>query len=175
MRIKKNVFIISILCNFIIFCLFFFLLKNKDNRTQIPINNNIEISAGISSNKKKQNLNDSFSISAEPIEKDDFDGLYNDTANYLIMEMIKGKRFRSIDNIVFSFGSDGSYSGFFDSSNLNVSDYWFDLSSEDQDHFLNIYNSDYSIVVSYLIFINTKGNIELYYLQGNITLELKEI
>lgn len=66
----------------------------------------------------------------------------------------------------FSFGMDNSYSGFFDADNKNVVDYSYDISFDDSNsgaYMLNIYNKDKSKVVSYMLALDSDGNILLTY------------
>lgn len=69
----------------------------------------------------------------------------------------------SAGNLVFSFGSDGEYSGFFDSDNPDVEGYHYTLESKGINEYLNIYNSDYTRMMSYRIDLSEDGDVLLYY------------
>lgn len=69
----------------------------------------------------------------------------------------------SAGNLVFSFGSNGEYSGFFDSDNPNVEGYHYTLESKGINEYLNIYNSDYTRMMSYRIDLSEDGDVLLYY------------
>lgn len=69
----------------------------------------------------------------------------------------------SAGNLVFSFGSNGEYSGFFDSDNPDVEGYHYTLESKGINEYLNIYNSDYTRMMSYRIDLSEDGDVLLYY------------
>lgn len=69
----------------------------------------------------------------------------------------------SAGNLVFSFGSNGEYSGFFDSDNPDVEGYHYTLELKGINEYLNIYNSDYTRMMSYRIDLSEDGDVLLYY------------
>lgn len=69
----------------------------------------------------------------------------------------------SAGNLVFSFGTNGEYSGFFDSDNPDVEGYHYTLESKGINEYLNIYNSDYTQMMSYRIDLSEDGDVLLYY------------
>lgn len=80
----------------------------------------------------------------------------------LINNIIKDSSLASGD-LVFTFGSNGEYAGFFDSDNQNVEGYFYTLDSKGINEYLNIYNSDYTRMMSYRIDLDENGDILLYY------------
>lgn len=86
----------------------------------------------------------------------------NDSYLELINNIIKESTF-TVDNMEFTFGAEGEYSGFFDKDNTNVNGYFYNLEAKGVDTYLNIYSPDYSRVVNYRIDISKDGNVLLYY------------
>lgn len=79
----------------------------------------------------------------------------------IYVSLLEGCDFDLGDDIHFVFGTDGSYSGFFDSKNLEVSDYVYRVLAEDDKLKLNIYNKEETKMVSYYMSFDKKGNIIL--------------
>lgn len=88
----------------------------------------------------------------------------NSEMSNIYSSLLSGWSFQPEDGITFIFGTDGSYSGFFDSDNMEVEGYTYEITLNETDQYvLNIYNSDKSKVVTYNLSLNDEGNIVLNY------------
>jgi hypothetical protein len=103
--------------------------------------------------------------------KEDYQGTYDEAIVELYKDMIKGTYYIS-DNMSYSFGENGVYDGFFDSNNIQVSGYQYDVLKNDDLLILNIYSPEYTAMVTYTMSVNSKGNIVLHYGTGEIYIEL---
>lgn len=184
MNIKsvRWVFLIVTFCNFLFFvgCIAFFLYfgkgleKNHKNlSSDITVSGLLNNSFKNSSSSLNETDNDIVSDYVDIVEKDDWTGTYNDAAVKLYLNKIENKSFYVSDTIIFSFGLNGNFSGFFDSNNQNVTGYFYEVKYEEDAVFLYIYTSDHTVAVVYQMVLNDINNIELHYTKADVVLELK--
>lgn len=98
----------------------------------------------------------------EKVTNEDIGKINSEMSNTYLM-LLSGCTFNPSEDVTFSFGTDGSYAGFYDSDNKNVSGYSYEVTLQDNSYVLNLYNEDKSKVVSYNMTINEDGNIVLSY------------
>lgn len=88
----------------------------------------------------------------------------NSEMSNVYSSLLSGWTFQPADDVLFTFGTDGTYSGFFDAENRNVEGYTYEITLNDSDQYvLNIYNEDKNKVVSYILSLDDDGNIVLNY------------
>lgn len=78
-------------------------------------------------------------------------------------KLLAGEKYDLGNGVKFCFDENGEYSGFFDSSNTNVSGYFYEISIKNGEKiYLNIFNGrEKNRVVTYEIKFDTDGNILL--------------
>ena len=104
--------------------------------------------------------------SQDASKEEKIDKEINDNMSILYGSLLAGWSYKIDDDTYFSFNKDGSFSGFFDKSNKNVSGYSYEIvyDKDNNYHLLNIYNSDLSSMVSYEISLDAHtGNFILVY------------
>lgn len=88
----------------------------------------------------------------------------NSEMSNVYSSLLSGWTFQPADDVSFTFGTDGTYSGFFDADNTNVEGYSYEITLNDSGQYvLNIFNEDKSKVVSYIVSLDDDGNIVLNY------------
>jgi hypothetical protein len=89
----------------------------------------------------------------------------DDSMSTLYQSLLEGWTYRIDEDIIFSFGRDNLYSGFFDKDNRDVQKYSYEIAMDEDSggHVLNIYNENKSCMVSYEISLDSDGNILLGY------------
>lgn len=80
----------------------------------------------------------------------------------LYQNLIEGYDFQ-VGEYSFDFGDDGSYSGFFDSDNTEVSGYSYECTMENDEEILRIYNEDATKNVTYKMNVLDNGDIQLFF------------
>ncbi len=75
--------------------------------------------------------------------------------------LLEGCDFNLGKNIHFVFGTNGSYSGFFDTKEVKVSDYLYKVLVDDDNIKLHIYNKEETKMISYYMAFDKNGNILL--------------
>lgn len=105
------------------------------------------------------------SESANSQNEDTVETKLNDSMSSLYESMLAGWAYKIDNKTSFSFGKDGSFSGFFDKDNKDVKGYTYEISIDEEtgSHMLNIYNKKKSGMVSYEISMDPDGNILLTY------------
>ena len=79
------------------------------------------------------------------LDEVNIDEKLNDSMCDVYMSLLKGHTFNVGEGVAFQFDENGSFSGFFDSENRNVSGYHYIVSTDDGINYrLNIYNEDES-------------------------------
>lgn len=118
------------------------------------------------------NLED-FQIEAKPgTEVDAMIQSADNTMADVYAMLIKGTTFTVDENIVFSFGNEGDFSGYFDAENPNVVNYKYKvMSGNDKTYKLYIYNYDGG--VEYSMAFNSDGNVVLNEKNSGITYVLQ--
>ena len=87
--------------------------------------------------------------------------------------LIEDNLFDAGNGIIFDFGSDGEFSGFFDADNMNVEGYSYQLVKREGVDFLDIFNEDRSRSVSYEFSMLDDGSgITLYHRESDTTFTL---
>ena len=82
--------------------------------------------------------------------------------NFFLLLTLNGGDYFLEDNVQFHFTADGRYSGFFDSNNLEVENYYYEvLYNGESQYVLRIKSTDNSRYVDYIMEINEDGNIVL--------------
>ena len=76
--------------------------------------------------------------------------------------------------MVYKFGMNGIYSGFFDDNSPNVSGYSYEIVVVNDAAELSIYNVEKNKVVTYQILLLNDESIALYYPNSNLKIILKE-
>ncbi|MCI8377382.1 MAG: hypothetical protein HFH72_02550 [Lachnospiraceae bacterium] len=87
--------------------------------------------------------------------------------------LLEGAKFDLGDGLVFSFGPEGIYAGFFDADNRNVKDYRYNINMEGDNIFLNIYNKEETRLVSYDMSFDKNGDMLLRHPDMKETIKLK--
>ena len=96
-------------------------------------------------------------------ESQDISKINSEMSN-IYASLLSGSTFQPTDDVVLTFGTDGSYSGFFDADNKNVEGYSYEITLNNSSQYvLNIFNEDKSKVVSYNVSLDDDGNIVLNY------------
>ena len=116
----------------------------------------------ISNSKKTQN---SSPDGAQKIDEVTVDQLMNDADESMLnvyKVLIQGTIFEPADGVKFNFGSDGTFSGYFDSENSNVDSYSYEVAVNESNIIcLNIYSPDKNKSVQYEMSFDSNGNIVL--------------
>lgn len=94
-------------------------------------------------------------------------------AIYGIYELLIIGNYKLDEDIAFNFGSDGSYSGFFDSDNRSVEGCSYELENSEGQTLVHIYNENKSRIVTYIMTLSEDGNIILELPETGDRLELK--
>lgn len=103
-------------------------------------------------------------------EKPEYDETIGSSLSTLYNDLLSGDY--EYDGLEFHFGNDGKYSGFFDDSNPNVTDYTYEITTDAENTVLNIYNDDDTAMVSYyLVFSDDYEEVTLIY-SGDASLKL---
>lgn len=111
---------------------------------------------------------------SEAVKKnDDYYGSRDSVMENIFYERIIGK-YRINDSMVYKFGMNGIYSGFFDDNSSNVSGYSYEIVVVNEAAELNIYNVEKNKVVTYQILLLDDESIALYYPNSNLKIILKE-
>ena len=119
---------------------------------------------------KGDNVNNSNPVSEEKqIDYSDKDPEMAD----IYVSLLEGTKFDIGDGIVFSFGSKGSYAGFFDANHKNVKDYCYKVCIEEDNILLNIYNKEETQLVSYNMTFDKNGDVILKHSNMQQAIKLK--
>ncbi len=106
----------------------------------------------------------------ESFEK--FDNISELSETYMLL--VENTEFELEDGIIFNFGKNGEYSGFFDSENRDVEGYSYQIVKRNDKDYLDIFNEDKSKSVSYEFSLLDDGSgISLYYEDSDSTIVLK--
>lgn len=146
---KKSFIVTVIVINCIVIfllvgCLFFLKAKNQD--TVSPI-----------------------AIAEEQVNYSDRD---SEMAN-IYVSLLEGTKFDLGDGIVFSFGLEGKYAGFFDTDHKNVKDYHYKVDMKEDNILLSIYDKKETQLVSYNISFDQDGNMLLRHPDMKKTIKLE--
>lgn len=110
---------------------------------------------------------------ADIVANDDYLESRDDSMEKIFCERIVGK-YRINDSMVYKFGMNGIYSGFFDDNHQNVSGYSYEILVTDDQANLFIYNSDKTQVVTYELLLFDDSSIAIIYPSANLKIILKE-
>lgn len=113
------------------------------------------------------------SASEDVKKNDDYYGSRDSVMENIFYERIIGK-YRINDSMVYKFGMNGIYSGFFDDNSPNVSGYSYEIVVVNDAAELSIYNVEKNKVVTYQILLLNDESIALYYPNSNLKIILKE-
>lgn len=111
---------------------------------------------------------------SEPKHMEDYAGDYDTTKIKIIRDMIAGYNFRTSGDLIFSFGLDSSFAGFFDGSHRAVSNFSYELTVSDNKSYVSIWNDDKTMKVTYEIRSVQDTDMILYYEAADLTLQLKK-
>ena len=114
-------------------------------------------------------------ILSEPISKEDYASLFNRSGTERLTAIFEGNSFYVNNTITFNFGYGNLFSGFFDSSNVSVHGFSYEIAFLDEQMVLNIYNSDRTAVVMYYVYLDSNDDISLYYKDADITMGLRKV
>jgi len=87
--------------------------------------------------------------------------------------LLEGMDFDLGDRVVFSFGSEGKYAGFFDAGHKNVKDYRYGFKIEGDSILLNIYNKEKTQMVSYGMSFDADGDVLLKHPDSKKTIRIE--
>lgn len=87
-------------------------------------------------------------------------------------DLLANTTFTTEDGMIFSFGENGSYKGFYDTNNPDVTGYSYDVQAIGADIMLNIYDMDKENVVCYKMEFMNNGDIQLTYLDNGVSFVL---
>lgn len=91
----------------------------------------------------------------------DFANNLNDSVAQAFTDTIRGTYFID-ENIMYDFGQDSSYYGFFDNENLYVQNYTYKIVMKDDHTYVYIVSPDGSQMVSYQFIVENKKKFLLY-------------
>ncbi|MDD3417533.1 MAG: hypothetical protein PHY47_26675 [Lachnospiraceae bacterium] len=92
--------------------------------------------------------------------------------------LIQGSYAEVSEGKKLSFGPDGSFEGFFDNENPNVTGYTYEVLNPVEDcdisyeASINIYNADKSVYVQYKLLFDQDSNMQLYYPESKQYMQL---
>lgn len=116
---------------------------------------------------------DTDSINPVPEERQmDYSGKDSEMAS-IYVSLLEGTEFDIGDGIVFSFGSEGRYAGFFDANHKNVKDYRYKICMEKDNVLLQICNKEETQLVSYNMIFDKDGNVVLKHSNMEKTIKLE--
>jgi len=137
---------------------------------------NHDSSMETSENPKKNDSSDMGSFANQDLKVDvesdstvlnvggDMSGLYS--------SIILG-RYTVGEKIVFHFHSDGTYSGYFDDNNQDVTEYSYVLEYDGMNYLLNIFNPNKSEKVTYYVTLTEDADIVLKYPKSDVEIKLE--
>lgn len=167
----KLLMIALTLIDIIIFSLFVILLSDHQ---QLPKTN---VAAYQESGEKNDNLEeeetgkivgDYFEIEKE----DNLDSL-NDSKLSYYSDKLLGYHIAS-NNMIYQFSQGNKYSGFFDSSNINITGGTYNVFiNQNNEPVLSIYNTAKTLHVEYVLSVNNTQNIVLYHKTSGSYIELR--
>ena len=176
------IFFISTLLNSFLFCGILFVCISSGKKLNVSVENkridsvisDVSFTRNIEASMEEPISSNIVSVPTGLIDKEDWMLPYDDSKLKLFKEKLENRKYYASSTMIFIFESGGLFSGFFDSGNPDVSSYNYDLSYQDDEIVINIYNPEQTVVVSYFARVSNSGNIELRYTKGDIVLELKE-
>ena len=106
--------------------------------------------------------------------ENDFQGTMEDNVLDLYRKRVVGIWHIS-RGMKFKFTEDGSYSGFFDNTLNDVSNYTYQCAIDKEGNpILHIYNKEKTAMVSYYLRLNDANNVVLHFEAADIDIELKK-
>jgi hypothetical protein len=132
-------------------------------------------------NVSSSKLSDGVSVEARKYTQADADQAMEDAEYNMssIYSMLISGSTGEIGDYSMNFGVDGSYSGFYDTDNYDVSDCTYrvvnasDNDSSDVVANVNIYNADNTGYVQYKLMFDNVSNLELYYPESDLVVQLR--
>jgi hypothetical protein len=100
-----------------------------------------------------------------------FMGTFDESIAGYYKDMLVGTYFIS-DGVIFDFQRNGTFNGFFDGSNKEVSGYSYKVNLVNSEPVLNIYNPSLTSIVTYSMSINNSRNIVLHFSSSDVYIEL---
>ena len=120
------------------------------------------------------------SVVAEKYSVNDTESAMNDAEDSMMdvyYMLLQGSTVDLGNNKVLHFETDGTFNGYFDDNNTNVSNYLYEVISESDDSQyvanVNIYNEDKTSVVQYKLSFDENSDMQLYYPDAEQTFKLE--
>ena len=114
-------------------------------------------------------------IVAFTLSENEYLGVLDYDGTSRIRSAIEGYSFYVNNIMVFNFKTGGIYSGFFDNKNTSVSGYSYEITVYYDKYLLNIYNTDKTQAVSYVLSMDSSNNLYIYYEGADATMRLKKV
>lgn len=163
---KQEIYIIFTFLNVICYCTFILLYLECNTEES-------KIYETIYTEKTQTEYKETDTIVAKKINyKDEYLAGYEIEQESYIHGIIIG-RYYYLNNILFEFGNNGVYNGFFDNQNKNVSGYKYEIVSLGDNFYVNIYNKEETAAVQYRIYLKSEKLI-LCYEPNELQLQLKK-
>ena len=89
--------------------------------------------------------------------------------------LLRGRSFYVTNTMLFIFDAADGFDGFFDAENISVSGYCYEITVLYDRYYLNIYDPEHTVVVSYQLLIDDTDSLCLFYPTDNLLMELKKI
>lgn len=166
----KKIMIIITLIDVVLLAIFFKVLTTNNvvinkNSSNVVKSKKSTVSETSQNNKRKKNRQ------ITRIGND-----YRETMDNNILSIFKKKivgNWRVSQNMIFNFGDNGSYSGFFDNKLNNVSEYTYQCTTNKEgNQVLYIYNKEKTSYIMYNLKLNAANNIVLHFDAANVDIEL---
>ena len=166
----KKIMIIITLIDVVLLAIFFKVLTTNNvvinkNSSNVVKSKKSTVSETSQNNKRKKN---------RQITRIDSD--YRDTMYNNILSIFKKKivgNWHVSQNMIFNFGDNGSYSGFFDNKLNNVREYTYQCTTNKEgNQVLYIYNKEKTSYIMYNLKLNAANNIVLHFDAANVDIEL---
>lgn len=114
-------------------------------------------------------------IESNEVSKNDYNGYMDTEGVSRIKALLEGSSFYVNNTILFRFGTGDLYSGFFDSNNINVKGFSYEIVNVYDEFLLNIYDPSRATAVTYKVIIDSNNDIYLYYEAADIKMKLQRI
>jgi len=168
---KKIMFIITMIDIFIIIV---FLKVLSINDASISKNSSKGVERKMSIVKESSQIDQVITSSQVLRMENDFQGTMEDNVLDLYRKRVVGIWHIS-RGMTFKFTEDGSYSGFFDNTLNDVSNYTYQCAIDEEGNpILHIYNEEKTAMVSYYLSLNDVNNVVLHFEAADIDIELKK-
>lgn len=134
---------------------------------------NITLSESYNMIQEEKQIDESSESEESNVDTKETSGLSIDGDMSGLYSSILLGRYTVGENIVFYFHSDGSYSGYFDDKNQDVTEYSYDLEYDGANYLLSIFDPDKSKKVTYYVILSDDTDIILKYPLSDIEIKLE--